>query len=63
MVTEQMEMETIKQAVRECLIKVQNCTPEYADKLMAQYDDDFPELMGWKLDPQTASGFIISGLY
>lgn len=59
----QMDMETFKKKVRDCLINEQNCTIQHADELIKKYDDDFPELWGWNLDPLTASGFTISGLY
>ena len=63
MSVEQMDLETYKQAVRECLMTIQNCTAQYADELMIKYEDSFTELFGWNLGPQTASGFIASGLY
>ena len=58
-----MNMETYKQKVKECLIKVHHYTDDGANKLMKQYEDDFQELYDWDLDPQTASGFLASGLY
>ena len=60
---EQMRLETYKQKVRETLIKIHNYAAPEADKLITKYEDDFQELLGWNLDPQTASGFLASGLY
>ena len=60
---EQMRLETYKQKVRECLMKIHSYTGPEADSLITKYEDDFQELLGWNLDPQTASGFLASGLY
>ena len=61
--SEHSNLESYKQKVRECLMKTHNYTGLEADKLITKYEDDFQELLDWNLDPQTASGFLVSGLY
>ena len=59
---EQMTLEDYKQKVKQCLMQRYNNTTR-VENLMRKYEDDFPELLGWNLTPQTASGVIASGLY
>lgn len=60
--SEQMSLEDYKKKVEECLRKRYNSTIR-AENLLRKYEDDLPELFGWKLTPEIASGFIASGLY
>lgn len=57
----QMDIQTYKQRVRECLIEIQNCTEEYADKLMREYEDDFEEALNqFCFTPETmACGMVM----
>lgn len=57
----QMDFETYKQQVRECLITAQNCTPEYADKLMADRKDILPDYYNDKMEPIMLSCAIVMG--
>lgn len=57
-----MDLETYKQKVRECLIKEQNCTEQYAEKLMKLYEDDFQEaLYDYTWTPQTMASAMTMG--
>lgn len=59
---ETIALETYKQLVRECLVTAQNCSEEYADKLMAMYDDDFQEAINdFSWPPMTMAGAMIMG--
>ena len=43
--SEQMTLEEYKQKVREYLMKTYNCTGLDANKLMTDYESDFPEAL------------------
>ena len=58
----QMDLETYKRAVRESLIKDQNCTPEYADKLMAAEDGLMEDYYNdYRMEPVVLSCAIVMG--
>ena len=60
----QMTLEEYKQKVRKCLIDMQNCTPERADKLMASYEEEIKDaLFDIKWPPNVIAGAMTSGLW
>lgn len=60
----QMTLEEYKQKVRKCLLDMQNCTPERADELMADYEEEIKEaLFDIKWPPNVIAGAIASGLW
>lgn len=59
---EQLSLEEYKQKVRECLINIQNCTVDDANKLMDDYDDDFEEaLYEFTWSPITMASAMLMG--
>ena len=57
--TEQMDMETYKQKVKECLLR--NGNAAYVEKRMALYEEDFPEFLRDEWSPAAAAAAIIMG--
>lgn len=61
---EQMTLEEYKQKVRKCLIDMHKYTPEDADKLMADYEEEIEEaLFDFKWPPNVIAGAMASGLW
>lgn len=60
---ETITLETYKQLVKECLVTAHNCTEEYADKLMAMYEDDFEEALNNFLWPPMTMAFAMTMYY
>lgn len=59
-----MTLEEYKQKVRKCLLDMQNCTPERADELMADYEEEIKEaLFDIKWPPNVIAGAMTSGLW
>ena len=56
-----MDLETYKQKVRECLLTEQNCTEQYADELMEDYIDVFPEYFTLNLSPAEMASAMTMG--
>lgn len=63
-VPEQMTLEEYKQKVRKCLIDMHRYTPEDADKLMADYEEEIEEaLFDFKWPPNVIAGAMTSDLW
>ena len=56
---EQMNLETYKQKVRECLITNYKGTTQEPDRLMTLYEDDFQEFLNDKWEPSLAATAMI----
>ena len=42
---EQQSLESYKKQVEECLMKYQHCTTQESERLMKDYEDEFPQFL------------------